>query len=70
MGIEKKYLEIEYILEDASIENINNKALLFDEFCSNGYQKFKNLIDSEEKIFNSENNIYHSLQNYKDYKSI
>ena len=68
-NIKEKYLEIEYILEDASIEDINNKALLFDEFGSNGFQKFKNLIDSEETIFNSENNIYKYLQNYKDYIS-
>jgi hypothetical protein len=68
-NIKEKYLEIEYILEDTSIEDINNKALLFDEFGSNGFQKFKNLIDSEETIFNSENNIYKYLQNYKDYIS-
>ena len=68
-NIKEKYLEIEYILEDTSIEDINNKALLFDEFGSNGFQKFKILIDSEETIFNSENNIYKYLQNYKDYIS-
>jgi hypothetical protein len=68
-NIKEKYLEIEYILGDANIEDINNKALLFDEFGSNGFQKFKNLIDSEETIFNSENNIYKYLQNYKDYIS-
>ena len=66
-NIKEKYLEIEYILEDTNIEDIYNKALLFDEFGSKGFQKFKNLIDSEETIFNSENNIYNYLQNYKDY---
>ena len=68
-NIKEKYLEIEYILGDANIEDINNKALLFDEFGSNGFQKFKNLIDSQETIFNSENNIYNYLQNYKEYIS-
>jgi hypothetical protein len=68
-NIKEKYLEIEYILEDTDIENINNKAFLFDEFGSNGFQKFKNLIDSQETIFNSENNIYNYLQNYKEYIS-
>jgi len=68
-NIKEKYLEIEYILEDESIEDINNKALLFDKFGSNGFQKFKNLIDSQETIFNSENNICNYLQNYKEYIS-
>ena len=68
-NIKEKYLEIEYILEDSDIENINYKALLFDEFGSNGFQKFKNLIDSQETKSNSDNNIYHYLQNYKEYIS-
>ena len=68
-NIKEKYLEIEYILEDTDIEDINNKALLFDEFGSNGFQKFKNFIDSQETKSNSENNIYHYLQNYKEYIS-
>lgn len=68
-NIIEKYLEIEYLLGDTSIEDINHKALLFDEFGSNGFQKFKKLINSKETIFNSENNIYNYLQNFKDYIS-
>ena len=66
--LDEKYSEILNILGGKSIEEINNKAILFDKYGNNG---FKNYLNNNNIRYNSSmknsNVFFENLLNYKKY---
>ena len=64
--MENKYSQISDILKDKSIEELNNKAILFDKY---GYNEFEKYLNYNKTISNSSiPNNYKILDYLLDYK--
>jgi len=66
-NIDDIYLEIMNILDGNPIDEINDKANLFDKYGSNGFEKYLN--NQQNTTTSNTYNIYENLLNYKKYIS-